>query len=68
LPEPAHEATTRGCDASDVRREKQHQKRLTSEEVNRLTQDRRAGMTIMELADRYGIHRTTVMNHIKPHR
>ncbi len=47
------------------RRRKQRQKRLTPAEIDALVGDRCGGMTIMALSNRYGIHRTTVMNHLK---
>jgi transposase-like protein len=42
----------------------QHQKRLTAAERIQLVQAYKAGATILELAESYGIARTTVMTHL----
>ncbi len=55
-------------DKQPTKREKtarQKQIRLTAAEVTRLLDHRSRGATIVELAARFDIHRTTVMAHIK---
>lgn len=44
------------------------QVRLHEAEVERLVDRRAEGSTIMELANEFGIHRTTVMSHLKRNR
>ena len=67
--QPALEATMRGRsedrrDLSD-RRTVQRQRRLTPAEVVCLAQEYAAGATVKRLADRYGVHRTTVLVHLE---
>jgi predicted DNA-binding protein (UPF0251 family) len=38
---------------------------LTASEVDRLVADYQAGVGVLELADRYGIHRATVAAHLR---
>ena len=68
LPVSSLEEAANDGSVTASRPRRQHQRRLSSKEIERLSEDRRAGMTVMELADRYGIHRTTVMNHLKTER
>jgi reverse gyrase len=44
---------------------KQKQKRFTAEEVTELLKDYKAGLTVYQLGDKYGCHRTTVSEHLK---
>lgn len=46
-------------------RPRQNQVRLTTEQTEQLRQARAEGATIAQLAERFGIHRTTVMNRLK---
>ncbi len=55
--------TTQGC-----RTVRQQQTRLTPPQVDELLEQRAAGATIKELAERFGIHRTTVMAHFQRRR
>lgn len=43
----------------------QRQHRLSDREITNLRSHRDSGMTIRQLASKYEIHRTTVMNHLK---
>lgn len=43
----------------------QRQVRLGEADIIRLVDDYRSGLTVMELSRRYGIHRTTVMDHLR---
>lgn len=45
---------------------RQAQTRLSGQEVDALLEARTAGATINELAEQFGIHRTTVMASIEP--
>ena len=56
--EPSDEAT------SVKRPPRQRQNRPSEAELAQLVEDRQSGTTIKVLADLYGIHRTTVMNHL----
>ena len=47
---------------------RQRQIRLTESQIDDLVRDRALGCTINHLADVYGIHRTTVMGHLKRRR
>lgn len=47
------------------RTSRQRQLRLTSSQVDELVKARQEGALIRELAERFGIHRTTVMEHLK---
>nr|WP_300148899.1 helix-turn-helix domain-containing protein [Propionicimonas sp.] len=38
---------------------------LTASEIDRLVADYQAGVGVLELADRYGIHRATVAAHLR---
>ena len=44
---------------------RQKQTRLKPAQVDELVEARAAGATIMEIAEQYGIHRTTVMAHFQ---
>lgn len=46
---------------------RQVQIRLTKAEVDELVKARQGGALIKELAEQFGIHRTTVMAHLKRH-
>jgi len=46
-------------------RSAQRQVRLSNVDIRRLVDDRHSGLTIVALAARYGIHRTTVMEHLR---
>ncbi len=43
----------------------QRQVRLSEADIIKLVDDYRSGLTVMELSRRYGIHRTTVMDHLR---
>ncbi|WP_178138760.1 hypothetical protein [Ferrithrix thermotolerans] len=51
--------------APRTRRSVQRQRRLAPSEITRLAQDYAAGSTVNQLAMRYGVHRTTVLNHLE---
>jgi len=66
---PTLEATMKGqsddrCHFSD-RRTVQRQRRLTPSEIVSLAQEYAAGATVNRLADRFGVHRTTVLMHLE---
>jgi DNA-binding MarR family transcriptional regulator len=44
---------------------RQQQTRLTPSQVARLVEERAAGATIGELAERFAVHRTTVTAHLR---
>lgn len=48
-----------------IPRPKQRQVRLTKPEIDELVKARATGTTINALAAQFGIHRTTVMDHLK---
>jgi len=52
------------CHFSD-RRTVQRQRRLTPSEIVSLAQEYAAGATVNRLADRFGVHRTTVLMHLE---
>ncbi len=43
----------------------QRQVRLSEVDIIKLVDDYRSGLTVIELSRRYGIHRTTVMDHLR---
>ena len=51
--------------APAARRVLQRQRRLRPAEVTRLAQDYAVGSTVNQLADSYGVHRTTVLAHLE---
>jgi len=53
--------------ASQIMPVRQRQTRLVKSEVADLVCDRSKGATILELATRYGVHRTTVIAHLQRH-
>jgi transposase len=54
-----------GETASDPVPVRRSQRRLRSDEVMALAQARREGAEIKELAERFGVHRTTVLAHLE---
>ncbi len=57
--------TSNESTAVQVRSRRQSQKRLSATQVDELVSARKAGATINELAEQFGIHRTTVMSRLK---
>lgn len=51
--------------APAARRVLQRQRRLNPAEATRLAQDYAIGSTVSQLADSYGVHRTTVLAHLE---
>jgi DNA-binding CsgD family transcriptional regulator len=51
--------------AVESRTDHQVQRRLGVSEVNKMVDRREAGETIEQLAERFGVHRTTVMAHLR---
>ncbi len=43
----------------------QRQVRLSEADISKLLADYRSGLTVMELSRRYGIHRTTAVDHLR---
>ena len=54
-----------GAPTDAERRRIQRQVRLSAADINHLVRIYQGGATIMELAKRFGIHRTTVMDHLR---
>lgn len=52
------------AEAAPQRATRQHQQRLAPAEVEELAALRRAGAEINDLAERFGVHRSTVMSHL----
>ena len=52
------------AEAAPQRPPRQHQQRLTPTQVEELAALRQAGAEINELAERFGVHRSTVMSHL----
>jgi len=50
---------------AEIRPSKQHQRRLRPEEVERLSVDYLAGAKVTDLAQRFGITRQTVLEHVR---
>ena len=48
-----------------IRTAKQRQVRLSEAHIRELVEARTSGLTIKQLAERFGIHRTTVMRHLE---
>jgi len=61
LPSDSHERRK----PAGERREQQQHVRLSASDLEALAKDRAPGLTIARLAERYGVHRTTVMAHLK---
>ena len=62
------EIVPNGSKTANSRIARQVQKRLRPEQVSELTIAYQSGSTIMELAKAYGIHRWTVLEHLKRER
>jgi hypothetical protein len=43
----------------------QRKARLSEADVSQLVEDHRSGLTVVEISRRYGIHRSTVMGHLR---
>jgi len=50
---------------AEIRPSKQHQRRLRPEDVERLSVDYLAGAKVTDLAQRFGITRQTVLDHVR---
>ena len=51
----------------DSKPRRQRQRRLTTKESNKLADQYRSGLTVRQLAAKWGIHRTTVLRHLERH-